>query len=164
MATFDFGITIEDSASVSSSANGYSLQVTGSTLLTGSFSINGVSVNSNLLPSYFSHSFASNPSNELFLQIPATDTSANAPVHYQFSWTMISGSTYNSNMTVGSSYFVGTYNGGSNVFISDIYQKRLSSAPGVTMSVSLGGNFYNISAAFTGSGYRMSGSYVRVLS
>jgi dTDP-D-glucose 4,6-dehydratase len=85
-----------------------------------------------------------------------------SPVHYQFDWTATSGSILNPSIVGGSSYFIGTYNGGGNEFITDIYQKRLSGAPGVTMSVSLGGDYYNIAASFTGSNYRISGSYIRI--
>jgi hypothetical protein len=169
MSTFDYGIEIQDS----SSANGYTLQITGSTLISGSISLSGsinvtgsLSINNtNLissLPTSFNYSFGSNPLNTIFLQIPATDTSANAPVHYQLSWTATSGSTFNSSIVGGSSYFIGTYNGGGNEFIADIYQKRFGLAPGVTMSVSLGGAYYNIAASFTGSSYRISGSYMRI--
>ena len=169
MSTFDYGIEIQDS----SSANGYTLQITGSTLISGSISLSGsinvtgsLSINdTNLissLPTSFNYSFGSNPLNTIFLQIPPTDTSPNAPVHYQLSWTATSGSIFNPSIVGGSSYFIGTYDGGGNEYITDIYQKRLSGAPGVTMSIVLGGAYYNIAASFTGSGYRISGSYMRI--
>ena len=163
MSTFDFGIEIQDSGS----SNGYALQITGSTLISGSINITGSLIvnNTNLtlsLPTTFNYSFGSNPSNIIFLQIPAADTSPNAPVHYQLSWTATSGSIFNPSIVGGSSYFIGTYDGGGNEYITDIYQKRLGLAPGVTMSVSLGGAYYNIAASFTGSSYRISGSYIRI--
>jgi len=169
--TFDYGISIEDSGST----NGYTLQITGSTLISGSILLSGsfnttgslIVNNTNLtslLPTTFNHSFGSNPSGEIFLQIPAVDTSTNAPVHYQFNWTATSGSVFNTSIVGGSSYFIGTYNGGGNEYIADIYQKRLGLAPSVTMSVSLGGAYYNIAASFTGSGYKISGSYIKILS
>jgi hypothetical protein len=163
MSTFDFGIEIQDSGS----SNGYALQITGSTLISGSINVTGSLIVNNtnltlLSPTTFNYSFGSNPSNIIFLQIPPTNTSPNAPVHYQLSWTATSGSILNSSIVGGSSYFIGTYDGGGNEFIADIYQKRLSGAPGVTMSVSLAGAYYNIAASFTGSGYRISGSYIRI--
>jgi hypothetical protein len=169
MSTFDFGIEIQDSGS----SNGYTLQITGSTLisgsvlLSGSFNVSGSLIvnNTNLtssLPTTFNHSFGSNPSSEIFLQIPAVDISTNAPVHYQFNWTATSGSLFNSSIVGGSSYFIGTYNGGGNEYVADIYQKRLSGAPGVTMSISLGGSYYNLAASFTGTGYKISGSYMKI--
>jgi len=165
MSTFDFGIEMQDSGS----AVGYTLQITGSTLVSGSVNVTGSLIVNNTdlissLPTAFNYSFGSDPLNTLFLQIPAIDTSPNAPVHYQLNWTATSGSILNPSIVGGSSYFIGTYNGGGNEFITDIYQKRLSGAPGVTMSVSLGGAYYNIAASFTGSGYKISGSYIKVLS